>query len=90
MRQKPAQEPAYVLDVFGPCPDCVDGRCEMNCGQGSVNWRELVASAVIQLEARGGASHKAAIMAMLKRINPSLEWAVRHHLDRRSAEAQTK
>ncbi len=78
-RKKTASEPQYVLDVFGPCPDCEGGKCEMNCGAATITFRELIASCVIQIEkdTKAGRKTRDSFLAMLGRINPALKAPVK-------------
>lgn len=66
------QEPAHVAEVFGPCPDCEGGTCTMNCGPGTFTFREVVAAAVLEMEAAKSEKAHASIVRLLNRINPNL------------------
>lgn len=66
------QEPAHVAEVFGPCPDCDGGTCTMNCDPGTFTFREVVAAAVLEIEAAKSDKAHASIVRLLNRIDPNL------------------
>ena len=65
-------EPAHVTDVLGPCPDCDGGVCTMTCEPGTLTFREVVAAAVLEMEAAKSEKAHASIVRLLNRINPNL------------------
>jgi hypothetical protein len=63
---------AEALEVFGPCLDCENGRCTLNCSEAPMGRRDIVACAVLEMEHTPRAYAHVGILRMLARLDPSM------------------
>ncbi len=63
---------AEALEVFGPCLDCDNGRCTLNCGEAPMGRRDIVACAVLEMEHTPRAHAHVGILRTLARLDPSM------------------
>jgi hypothetical protein len=60
-----------IAEVFGPCPDCGNGPCEMNCGAAVIDIRSVAAALVLATENAANADIAAALIAAAAQIHPA-------------------